>query len=79
MAIGLDGRFLRVNRALGQLVGYLPEELIPGGPLQTITHPERHELRFGAGPLQLARREIPNYQIGKRYVRKDGTIVNVSC
>lgn len=73
--VGLDGRFLRVNRALGQLVGYLPEELI-GRTSQTITHPD--DMSFDSElALQLARREIPNYQIGKRYVRKDGTIVNV--
>ena len=73
--VGLDGRFVRVNRALGQMVGYSPEELI-GLTFQTITHPDDIALDSELA-IQLARREIPKYQVGKRCLRKDGTLVNV--
>jgi PAS domain S-box-containing protein len=77
--VALDGRFTRVNRVLCEIVGYTPDELT-GLSFQAITHPEdlNTDLEFVG---QLTRGEIPRYQLGKRYIRKDGTNVDImlSC
>jgi PAS domain S-box-containing protein len=73
--VALDGRFVRVNRALCEIVGYGSAELT-GLTFQAITHPD--DLDADLALLdQLARGEIPRYQLGKRYIRKDGTIVDI--
>jgi PAS domain S-box-containing protein len=70
-----DGHFVRVNRALCELVRYSAEELT-GRTFQSITHPD--DLDADLGLLErLARGEIPRYQLEKRYLRKDGSLVNV--
>jgi diguanylate cyclase (GGDEF)-like protein/PAS domain S-box-containing protein len=65
-----DGGWLRVNDALCGIVGYSESELLPLS-FQQITHPD--DLNTD---LQLLRRlvddEIPQYQLEKRYIRKDG-------
>ncbi|MGZ4337984.1 MAG: PAS domain S-box protein [Gaiellaceae bacterium] len=73
--VALDGRFVRVNRALCEIVGYEPEELI-GLRFQAITHPDDLDADLALAG-QLARGELPRYQLGKRYLRKDGTIVDI--
>lgn len=70
-----DGGFIRVNHRLCEIVGYTAQELA-GLTFQVITHPEDLDADL-ALVGQLARGEIPRYQLGKRYVRKDGTIVDV--
>jgi PAS domain S-box-containing protein len=73
--VALDGRFVRVNRALSEIIGYSAAEL-QGLTFQAITHPDDLDADlalFG----QLAHGDIPRYQLGKRYIRKDGTIVDV--
>ena len=69
----LDGRFVRVNRALCEIVGYAKDE-IERLTFQDITYPEdlATDLELSG---QLARGEISRYQLEKRYVRKDGSIV----
>jgi PAS domain S-box-containing protein len=68
-----DGRYLQVNRALCELVGYSEEELL-GSSFQAITHPD--DL---ADNLDLFKRlwagEIDTYQLEKRYLHKDGRVV----
>jgi PAS domain S-box-containing protein len=68
--VGHDGRFLRVNPAWCQLVGYTEEELLSLTFLE-LTHPEDRDLH-----VDLMRRshrgEIATYRLEKRYVHKDG-------
>ena len=73
--VALDGRFVRVNRALCEIVGYSSDELT-GLTFQAITHPDDLDADLALAG-QLARGEIPRYQLGKRYIRKDGTIVDI--
>ena len=70
-----DGRFVRVNRALCEIVGYAAAELT-GLTFQTITHPEDLDIDLALAG-RLARGEIARYQLGKRYIRKDAAIVDV--
>ncbi|TKS61747.1 MAG: histidine kinase [Nitrospira sp.] len=71
--VALDGRWLQVNRALCEIVGYSESELLEMN-FQAITHPDDLEADMG-----LARRllsgEIPNYEIEKRYLDKEGHVV----
>ena len=68
-----DGHWLRVNKALCDLVGYSEAELL-ACTFQDITHPDDLE-----GDLENVRRmlarEIGSYQIEKRYFHKDGHVV----
>lgn len=73
--VDLDGRFVRVNRVLCELVGYSPEELT-GRTFQAITHPDDLDADLSLAG-QLLRGEIPRYQLEKRYIHKDGAIVDV--
>ncbi|MCC6314874.1 MAG: PAS domain S-box protein, partial [Thermomicrobiales bacterium] len=71
--VALNGRFLRVNRALCTLTGY-PEPELLDTTFQTITHPADLDVDL-AHVAQLIAGETHSYQIEKRYLRKDGTAV----
>ncbi|HTR55083.1 MAG TPA: PAS domain S-box protein [Kofleriaceae bacterium] len=73
--VALDGRFVRVNEALCRIVGYGSDELLRLR-FQDITHPDDADLDVALA-VQLGRGEIPRYQLEKRYLRKDGSIVTV--
>ena len=71
--VGLDGRWLRVNRALCDLVGYTEQDLL-GRTFQDITHPDDletdlHHMR------ELIAGTANHYQMEKRYIHRDGSIV----
>jgi PAS domain S-box-containing protein len=73
--VALDGRFIRANRALSEIVGYDSTELAEL-TFAAITHPDDRETDRAAA-RQLVAGEIPRYQREKRYLHKDGTIVDV--
>ncbi len=68
-----DGRWLRVNRKLCDIVGYSREDLLKM-TIQDITHPDDLE-----GDLdylrQMLAEEISTQSMEKRYLRKDGLVV----
>jgi diguanylate cyclase (GGDEF)-like protein/PAS domain S-box-containing protein len=69
--IALDGRWLKVNRALCAITGWPESELLLR-PFHEITHPEDVEADEELIALLLAG-EIPGYQFEKRYIRRGGT------
>ncbi len=71
--VGLDGRWLRVNRVLCDIVGYSEGELLVTD-FQSITHPD--DLDADLGNVQdLLAGKIPRYQMEKRYIHKRGHVV----
>jgi PAS domain S-box-containing protein len=71
--VGLDGRWLRVNRKLCDIVGYHPDELMRL-TFQDITHPDDLEADL-AQVRRLLAGAIQTYSMEKRYFRKDGSVV----
>jgi PAS domain S-box-containing protein len=65
-----DGRWLRVNRKLCDIVGYSQAELLSKA-FQEITHPEDLETDLDQMRRILAG-EIDTYSLAKRYIRKGG-------
>ena len=76
MAItGPDGRFLRVNTALCQLIGYSEAELLAKN-FQSVTHPD--DVGQNQAVMQaLLAGEVGNSQFEKRYIHRSGKIVIV--
>jgi PAS domain S-box-containing protein len=68
-----DGRWLRVNRKLCEIVGYSPDEMATMS-FQDITHPDDLDADLDFVRAMLAR-EINEYSMEKRYLRKDGTVI----
>jgi PAS domain S-box-containing protein len=66
----LNGRGIRANAAFCQLTGYSEEEL-RRLDFAGITHPDDIEATF-EGDERLLRGEAADYQLEKRYIRKDG-------
>jgi PAS domain S-box-containing protein len=71
--VALDGKWLQVNRAISEIVGYTEEELLRLD-FQAVTHPGdldadlEHIARVLSG-------QIPSYQMEKRYIHKSGAVV----
>ncbi|MFA5825945.1 MAG: PAS domain S-box protein [Gallionellaceae bacterium] len=71
--VGLDGRWLKANHALCQIVGYTEPELLEK-TFQDITHPD--DLQSDLDLVeQLLAGKIDHYQMEKRYFHKDGHVV----
>ena len=68
--IALDGRWLKVNRALCEITGYSEDELLARS-FQTLTHPD--DLQIGPASLgDLLSGKVESIQIEKRYMHKRG-------
>jgi PAS domain S-box-containing protein len=74
--VGIDGRWLRVNRRLSEIVGYEREELLQR-TFQDITHPDDLEGDLAHMRL-LLEGELQTYTMEKRYLRKGGPEVWVN-
>ena len=74
--VGLDNRYLQVNRKFSDMVGYSVDELV-GKPATMLSHPG--DARVGAGPReQLLAGQINGFTQEKRYRCKDGTTIWVN-
>ncbi len=71
--VALDGRFLRANHPLCELLGYSEDELI-GMTFQEVTHPDDLAADLSLMDRLLAG-EFSAFQMEKRYRRKDGAVV----
>src|SRR5947208_8411765 len=74
--IGMDRRFLRVNRRLCEILGYAQDELLRLTGRQ-ISHPDDLDVINAQRP-RLYAGEVDSVRAEKRYLRKDGSIVWVS-
>ncbi len=67
------GRFIRINRKYGEILGYSVEEML-ALDFMTITHPD--DLASDLAQMErLTRGELREFTLEKRYIRKDGAIV----
>ena len=68
-----DGRWLRVNNALSRILGYPVDELLTK-TFQDVTYPDDLAADLAQGDL-MQKGKIDSYDVEKRYLRKDGTII----
>jgi PAS domain S-box-containing protein len=74
--VSLEGKFMRVNRSLTEILGYREGELI-GRSVKEISHPEDRDVTDAQRALiRAGSRESVRFE--KRYLRKDGGVVWVS-
>jgi two-component system, cell cycle sensor histidine kinase and response regulator CckA len=71
--VDTEGRFLQVNGALCDMVGYTAEELLAMS-FQDITHPEDVDFDVQTMHMVLGG-EATSYQMEKRYFHRDGHVV----
>ena len=69
----LDGRFLCVNLAFSEMIGYGEEELTSLG-FGDVTHPEDRAVSVAALPRLLSG-ELRTFETEKRYIHKQGHVV----
>jgi PAS domain S-box-containing protein len=73
--VDLDGRWVQINRALTEIVGYTEQELRET-TFQAITHPDDLELDLRL-VNELLTGKIRSYQMEKRYFHKRGNTIAV--
>lgn len=66
----IDGQFIRVNRALCEIIGYEEQELLER-TFQDITHPDDLQPSLELSQ-QVLNRERRTYQLEKRYIHQQG-------
>src|SRR5215218_8751467 len=71
--VSLEGKFLRVNRELCRILGYSEDELL-SVTFKDVSYPDDLEDNFIYLDKAL-NGEINNFQMDKRYVHKNGTVV----
>jgi PAS domain S-box-containing protein len=69
----LDGRTIRVNRALCDMLGYGEDELLGVAP-RDIVHPDDQPQQL-ADQARLLAGEVQSYRAERRYLRRDGRVV----
>jgi diguanylate cyclase (GGDEF)-like protein/PAS domain S-box-containing protein len=74
--VSLDGKFMRVNRRLCEILGYSEQELV-GRSVKEISHPEDRDAT-DAQRARLRRGEVESVRFEERYLRKDGSVVWVN-
>ncbi|WP_051223812.1 EAL domain-containing protein [Conexibacter woesei] len=70
--VGLDGSFLRVNRALTELLGYSSEQLIEGG-MALVHHPDGEAISQSWEHLRTG--QIERYQFDRPYRHAAGHVI----
>jgi len=70
------GRLLRCNPSLARMLGYAEEDLV-GREFSSFTHPDDIEPNAGLFKSLVAG-EIDHFQLEKRYLRRDGSVIWVS-
>ena len=71
--VGLDKKFIRLNAAFCNFLGYAEEELI-GKTIAFVTYPE--DVKLGMAEMKdLYDNKVRSIRFEKRYLRKDGRIV----
>lgn len=73
--VGQHGHFLACNKAWCDLVGYIEDELTKMTWMD-ITHPDDIKPDQGFVDALLAR-DLPTYQLVKRYIKKSGVEVKI--
>ncbi len=74
----LEGRIIRANPAMGDIVGWTPEELV-GMCVHDLTHPDEKELSSTEMQRLVVSGSVGTYQIEKRYMHRDGHEVWISA
>lgn len=74
--LDFKGKFLQVNKALSNILGYTQEELL-GFSFDAITHPQ-DTMQHTHLVRDVLKGRRHNYQLEKRYIHKDGHVVWVS-
>ena len=69
----VDGRFVRVNRSLCEILGYSEDHLL-GMTVKEVSHPEDRDVT-DADRARIHSGEIDSARFEKRYVRADGVVV----
>src|SRR5688572_14082707 len=69
----VDGRFVRVNRSLCEILGYSEKELL-GKSVKEVSHPEDRDVT-DAQRARIRAGEIDQARFEKRYLRRDGSVV----
>jgi PAS domain S-box-containing protein len=70
---GLDGRWMKVNRALCETLGYAEHELL-ATTFEGVTYPEDRDVNSEYS-IQMREGKLGSYQMERRYVRKDGKVI----
>lgn len=73
--VDLSGKWIRVNKSLCEMVGYSESEM-SNLTFQDITHPDDLEIDLD-NVQRLLLKEIPSYQLEKRYFKKTGDILHI--
>src|SRR4051812_19488851 len=73
--ISLQGQWLKVNRALCDIVGYTHDELL-ASTVQSLTHPDDLGIDQTFVQMMLLN-QLKTYQMETRYFHKDGNAVAV--